>query len=148
MALVPYRPNEGRYSRIVAAAGLLLLDLFASVRLFQTTVTEGTFALLAMPVRYSTIWAAVFFLIAGVVIAVFTFGLRTGIRSLDAVTASFVDMLVDTEAELQKVSWPTKDDLTTSTSVVLVCVVILGIFLWCVDLVVSFLMSSANVLPR
>ena len=125
-----------------------MLDLFASVRLFQTTVTEGTFELLAMPVRYSTIWAAVFFLIAGVVIAVFTFGLRTGIRSLDAVTASFVDMLVDTEAELQKVSWPTKDDLTTSTSVVLVCVVILGIFLWCVDLVVSFVMSSANVLPR
>ncbi len=39
------------------------------------------------------------------------------------------DMLIDTEAELKKVTWPTWDDVINSSIVVIVSVVILGFFL-------------------
>ena len=61
--------------------------------------------------------------------------------------ANLVDLLVDTQAELQKVSWPTREELRSSTTVVLVCIFILGAFLYVVDVVVSFVMSRIGVLP-
>ena len=39
------------------------------------------------------------------------------------------DLLIDTESELRKVTWPTMDEVTNSSLVVIVCVVIIGAFL-------------------
>ena len=80
-------------------------------------------------------------------IALLAFGISTGYRFIDSKTHAFIDLLIETEGELQKVSWPTKDDLVNSTSVVLVSVVVIGVFLWVVDVLLSAAMSSAGVLP-
>lgn len=148
MALSPYRPNEGIYARAVAGGALLLLTLFGCVRLYQQMDVEETTKMLGLPVPHAALWAGFVFVLLALVIAVFALGLRTGMRAIDARARGFVDLLVETELELQKVAWPTKDQLTNSTVVVLVCIVILGIFLVSVDCFVSRFMSLAGVLPR
>ncbi|OHB69913.1 MAG: preprotein translocase subunit SecE [Planctomycetes bacterium RBG_16_41_13] len=57
-----------------------------------------------------------------------------------------VEFLVETQNELQKVSWPTRYELVGSTIVVIISVVIIGFFILGVDWVVSFFMEYIGVL--
>ena len=147
MSLAPYRPRQGVYARGAAAAGLLLLSLFASARLYQMLPSSESFELLGLDVPYSACWASVLFVLLGGVVCMFTIGLRTGLNAIDSKTGGFVDLLIETEAELYKVSWPTKDQLTTSTTVVFLCMIIVGVLLFCIDRVVAWVMSVLRVLP-
>lgn len=147
MALVPYRPRQGVYARAAAAGGLLLLILFASVRIVQMAPDMGEFEVLGLDVPMSMWWAAGFFAVFGGIVALLTLALRTGIETIDAKTAAFVELLTETETELQKVSWPSKEELRSSTAVVLACMVVLGIFLFCVDQFVAWFMGTVKVLP-
>ena len=146
MALTPYKLNQGVYARGVAGMAMLVLALLASVRLFELIGGEGAPAVAGVPAAY--LWAALLFMVIAVVVCVFTFGVQTGVRGLDAKSRSFVDLLVDTQSELQKVSWPSREELRSSTVVVLVFILILGAFIYMVDLVISFTMSSLRVLPK
>ena len=143
-----YKPNQGAYARATAAGALLLVDLLASVRFFQWAAIERKFSFFGLQVPFGFIWAGVLFVGLAVVIAVFTAGYSTGIRGIDAKTRGFVDLLIDTQAELQKVSWPDRDELVRSTTVVLVCMLVLGVFLFGVDLLLSNTMKLINVLPK
>ena len=147
--MAPYRPNEGKKARVMAAAGLFALILFGSFRLYTSLAEEGaSFLVIGLEISYSIIWAGAQFVLLGALVCLFVFGLTSGWGWLDHKTHGFVDLLVDTEGELQKVSWPDKDDLVQSTTVVLVCVVVVGFFLFLVDLAVSGAMTFVNVLPR
>jgi preprotein translocase SecE subunit len=55
--------------------------------------------------------------------------------------------LIDTESELAKVSWPGSEELTRSTTAVLISIVLLGGFLFCVDWLVALVMRMLEVLP-
>jgi len=145
----PYRPGQGVYARGAAAGAVLLLALFGSWRLYVLVrgVTDKSFPLLGMQVPYAALWAAAVFVLMAAVIFLFTFGLRTGLKSLDARAQGLIDLLIDTEAELAKVSWATRDELVRSTAAVLIFVALLGAFLFCVDWVVLFAMRQLRVLP-
>ena len=147
MSLAPYRPRQGYHARAVAAAGLILLFLFGSVRLYELLPPVKLFEVSGMPIHSSVLWAGGVFIVLGGLTTLFTVGLRTGVESLDELTGSFIDLLIETQTELQKVSWPNKEQLTNSTTVVLVCMILLGAFLFVVDQVVAWLMSALNVLP-
>jgi len=54
----------------------------------------------------------------------------------------FADFLIATEAELNKVSWSTRKRLVQDTIVVLVTVILLTIFLFFIDLLWGWLLSS------
>jgi preprotein translocase SecE subunit len=146
----PYRPGQGVYARGAAAGAVLLLALFGSWRLYVQVrgVTDKSVPLLGMQVPYAALWAAAAFVLMAAVIFLFTFGLGTGLKSLDARTQGLIDLLIDTEAELAKVSWPSSEVLSRSTAAVLVAMVLLGIFLFCVDSVVAFVMGALRVLPH
>jgi preprotein translocase subunit SecE len=58
----------------------------------------------------------------------------------------FVDFLIATEAEMNKVSWTNRADLYRATIVVLTTVLILSLFLFGVDLVWSRLLQAIHVL--
>jgi len=148
MALTPYKPNRGLYARGAAGGALLLLALLASVRLTEMLGLERRVEWLGIAIPVSATWGVMLFLALGAVIAVFTFGLETGWKGLDSNARAFVDLLIDTENELQKVSWPNREELRRSTTVVLICVVVLGAFIAGVDFVLSLLMSFLDVLPR
>ncbi len=59
---------------------------------------------------------------------------------------NFADFLIATEAEMNKVSWTTREDLTRATIVVLVTVFLLATYLFGVDLVWSWLLRVIGVL--
>jgi len=124
---------------------MLGLGLFASFRVFQQ-LGSGSGTLAGIPVAF--LWAAALFAGVAVLTSIFTFGLQTGWEGLDSKSRALVDLLVDTQTELVKVSWPTREELRSSTTVVLVCILILSVFLYAVDLIVSFAMSRLGVLPR
>lgn len=44
-----------------------------------------------------------------------------------------IQFLREARAELKKVSWPSREEVTNSTMVVIVALIIFSIFLWAVD---------------
>ena len=58
----------------------------------------------------------------------------------------FAEFLIATEAEMNKVSWTTKDDLIRATTVVLVTVVLMAVFLFVVDRLWTFILQLIGVL--
>lgn len=48
-----------------------------------------------------------------------------------------VNFVNDVRAEMQKVTWPTRDELMESTRIVIVVSIIIAAFAWVVDLAVS-----------
>jgi len=58
----------------------------------------------------------------------------------------FVDFLIVTEAEMNKVSWTTKADLYRATTVVLVTVLVMAIYLFGVDWLWSTILQQIGVL--
>lgn len=132
---------------------MLLVALFASIRVSQwrqaqvDEAAQSAFRFLGMPVQYSSIVGAVVFVLLAFVIFMLTYGLATGIRGLDSKTHGLIDLLIDTESELAKVSWPGSDELTRSTTAVLISIALLALFLFLVDWFVASVMRSLGVLP-
>lgn len=52
-----------------------------------------------------------------------------------------VDFLVETEKEMKKVSWPSWDELKSSSVVVVLAVLFLGAYLFAVDVILSLLIE-------
>lgn len=50
-------------------------------------------------------------------------------------------LLRDVRTEMGKVTWPTRDELTSSTTIVLVVSLVLALFIFVVDQILSFVMS-------
>ncbi len=148
-AMAPYRPAQGVYARSGMAGALLVLVLFGSYRVFQMTQVEGAvaFSLLGVDVPVAVLWAGGVFLVLGLMVFLFTFGPQTGLQFIDKNTHALIDLLIDTEAELAKVSWPNKEELTRSTTAVLLSMLLLAVFLFGVDQVVLTFMRMAGVLP-
>ena len=48
------------------------------------------------------------------------------------------NFVIDVRAEFGKVSWPTRDDLVSSTGVVLVFSAVFAVFIGMFDLIISF----------
>lgn len=57
----------------------------------------------------------------------------------------FADFLITTEAEMAKVKWPTWHELRVATAVILITVVLLAAFLFFVDFMWWFLLSSLDI---
>ncbi|WP_343252289.1 preprotein translocase subunit SecE [Ligaoa zhengdingensis] len=47
----------------------------------------------------------------------------------------------DTKGEVKKIVWPTKSSIINNTIVVIVCCVIIGIFIWGLDALLSWLVQ-------
>jgi preprotein translocase subunit SecE len=59
---------------------------------------------------------------------------------------SWNDLLIETQTEMKKVSWPKRDELVGSSVVVIACVVILGIYLYVVDILLTTLADQSGLL--
>ena len=53
----------------------------------------------------------------------------------------FSSFLIETKIELRKVVWPTRDETMKTTGMIMVAVVIVAIFLWMVDALLSWLVQ-------
>jgi len=145
--LSPYRPNQGVHARGAAAGALLVLALFASVRLYNARPLEASFRWLGLTVSQSVVLAGGLFIALGAIILLLTVGPNTGIAGIDKRVHGVIDLLIETQSELQKVSWPSGEELSRSTTAVLVSIVLLGAALFVIDLVWAFVMKTFQVLP-
>lgn len=56
--------------------------------------------------------------------------------------ARYSEFLIETEAELRKVSWPNRDELIGSSTVVVITVIVLSVYLGLVDIVLGNIFSN------
>ena len=62
---------------------------------------------------------------------------NTGIDNLKATPQRLVDFLKDVRSEMRKVVWPSRNDVQTTTIVVLVTVFIFAAYFWLVDNIIG-----------
>ncbi|MGR3220453.1 MAG: preprotein translocase subunit SecE [Candidatus Anammoxibacter sp.] len=147
-----YRRGQGSSARISVGVALGLIAAFAAFSLHGSLINLPVFfegakvPLLSIALTWGMVSAFFFFLVCMLVIGVMVGCFETGIGKIDNVGQKLVVFLIDTQAELQKVSWPTRQELVDSTIVVLVCAIVLGVYVLGVDRVVTTFMKLINVL--
>lgn len=121
------KPNQGKQARLWTAVGLAILVVAGIYRLYVTQLGDTS------PwTRYGTS-AALGLVLGWIVFRIVQY-------------PPFVDFLIATEAEMNKVSWTSRDDLYRATTVVLTSVVIMALYLFVVDWVWSLLLQQIGVL--
>ena len=108
-----YKRAQGRIARQVTFAVLAVTVLFGTWQLFQSFVSAEDW------MRYG---------ISGAVLAV---GLWLSYRLVNY--PQFADFLIAVEAEMNKVSWPTRSELWRSALVVIVVIFVLATVLFLYD---------------
>lgn len=113
-----YKRSQGRITRQVTFAALAIIFTLGYFRLFQTI--EGHFGgNAAFGIAY---W------LPGVLCLV-SWWLSFRIVNMP----SFADFLIAVEAEINKVSWPTRSELIRASLVVLVCIIAMAVVLFAYD---------------
>jgi preprotein translocase subunit SecE len=120
-----YKPMQGRYARAYNALGLALIVL-AGIWRMESTVDSSPISRIGVPVLVA---AALGWLIFRIV-----------------QFPPFAEFLIATEAEMNKVSWTSKDDLIRFTTVVLATVVLMAVYLFLVDTLWTALLRFIRVL--
>ena len=62
---------------------------------------------------------------------------NTGIDNLKATPARLIDFLKDVRSEMRKVVWPSRENVQTTTFVVLITVFIFAAYFWLVDNIIG-----------
>jgi preprotein translocase SecE subunit len=142
-----YKPEQGRIARTAAFWSLALLIVYGCMSLDTTLETyfPGSFG---KPLGGATVpvlsWKLTPALLVSV--AVFLVGIWALHRYLDR--PKVADLLIETESELRKVTWPTMNEAVNSSVVVIVCVLFLMIFLagadWWLGKVVTYVLLGGG----
>ncbi len=117
-----YKPSQGRLVRQFTFFGVAVLAAFGCV-----TLANGPFGAYAKPVQ------------VGVPLAVWAVFCWVAFRVVNL--PRFADFLVSVESELEKVTWPVRQEVAQATVVVLVTMFSLGLFLFVIDIVWQRLFS-------
>jgi preprotein translocase SecE subunit len=142
-----YKPEQGRVARTAAFWSLALLIVYGCTSLDSTLETyfPNPFGKVlggaSVPILS---WKVTLALIVSVV--VFVLGIWGLHRYLDR--PKVADLLIETESELRKVTWPTMNEAVNSSVVVIVCVLFLMLFLagadWWLGKVVTYVLLGGG----
>jgi preprotein translocase subunit SecE len=119
-----YKQSQGRITRQVTFAAMAVVLLLGCYRLHQTMKMEDWIAGKMAGIEY---WLPGLLALAGVW---FSYRLVNIPR--------VADFLIAVEAEMNKVSWPTRLELFRASVVVLFCIIALAILLYGYDFVLSW----------
>jgi preprotein translocase subunit SecE len=120
-----YKRNQGRITRQVtfaAVAAAVALGLWRMNQLMAQQRPEVSF---------------------GVPILLLVVGLWTAYRLVNV--PAFADFLIAVEAEMNKVSWPTRNELIRGSVVVLVVILFLAAVLWVFDVVWLYVFHGLHI---
>jgi preprotein translocase subunit SecE len=120
-----YKRSQGRLTRQVTWSAMAIGMALGAWRLSYFLLEQGT------TVRY---------VVPAVVLAI---GLWVAFRLVNM--PRFADFLIAVEAEVNKVSWPSKGELVRSTVVVLITIFALAVILFAYDFLWSFLLRTLGV---
>jgi preprotein translocase subunit SecE len=121
-----YKPRQGWNARLYTGLALGLVGAAGAWQMYEVWKDEGVYLQVGVPL----VFAAVF---AWLIVRILQF-------------PPFADFLIATEAEMNKVSWTSKDDLVRSTTVVLSTVLFMAVFLFVVDRLWTFILRQIGVL--
>lgn len=121
-----YKPMQGRQARLYTAIALGVVVALGIWRLYETVTEYPVGTRFGVPAA------------AGLVLGWLIFRLVQ--------YPPFVEFLIATEAEMNKVSWTSREDLYRATTVVLVTVSLMAVFLFGVDWFWSVLLQLLGVL--
>ena len=121
-----YKPLQGKWARLYTGLALALIIVLGLYQLFEHLSA------------YSILTRAGVVTAIGVVLGWITF------RILQY--PPFVEFLIATEAEMNKVSWTSREDLKRATIVVLVTVLVMTVYLFGVDFLCSSLLKLMRVI--
>ncbi|PAY17315.1 preprotein translocase subunit SecE [Rhodopirellula sp. SM50] len=110
-----YKPNQGRIVRQLTVLAIWLIVALGAWRLYATL--DGSTSNKAIAVGIP----------AGILLA----GLWIGFRLIN--WPRFADFLIAVEAEMKKVTWPSRDEVKRASVVVIVTIAILAISLFLFD---------------
>ncbi|MBI2477189.1 MAG: preprotein translocase subunit SecE [Planctomycetia bacterium] len=116
-----YKPSQGRITRQVTCAVLWIVIALASLRLYQTLYEAN-------------VWQYVGPLVLLVV------GFWASYRAVNF--PQFADFLIAVEAEMNKVSWPSRGELIRSSVVVIFVIFMLAIVLFGYDVLWQYLFKN------
>ena len=120
MPLGVYKPGQGKWSRGIAAIGLAALGLWAAIETYDWM----------SPKWLDAAHGYLGYVFPAILLLGFVYGAwRVANR------APTTDFIIETEIEMKKVTWPTVRDVAGSTVVVIVVMVMLGLFMYVLDLV-------------
>ena len=120
-----HKPNQGRLVRQATFAGLVLVAAFGCFSLSNEILGEYD-----QPVRI------------GVPVGVWVVLAWVAFRAVNL--PRFVDFLAAVESEREKVVWPDRPQVMRSTVVVITTMLLMGVFLFLVDMFWRFLFSVIN----
>jgi preprotein translocase subunit SecE len=121
-----YKPMQGWYARLYTALGLGVIAAAGVWRLWEAAADAGPYWRLGLP-------TAALLVLGWITFRVVHF-------------PPFAEFLIATEAEMNKVSWTSKDDLYRMTTVVLATVLLMAVFLFVVDWLWLFILRNIGVL--
>ncbi len=121
-----YKPIQGRHARLYTAVGLGVIVLAGAYQLWQASMEYSPLWRIGLPTAFAGILGWLIFRIVHF--------------------PPFADFLIATEAEMNKVSWTTKDDLVRATTVVLTTVLVLALYLYVVDYLWTLILQLIGVL--
>ena len=122
-----FKKGQGNRARAVAALSAVAIAAFGVSEAYGMWSTS-----------------LVTFAVAAAVLIVGVAGVGIYLALINERTSEF---LIETQAELKKVAWPPKEEVKGSAAVVVGTVVVMGAFLWLVDLFLVYITSVIQVYP-
>ena len=125
LSLGIYKRSQGRIARQVTFATLAIGFLLGAWRLSAYESSAGDLLRIGLPVLLAS------------------FGIWLAFRLVNI--PAFADFLIAVEAEMNKVSWPSRGELVRSSLVVIFCIFFLALVLYAYDLFWNYLLHLLRV---
>ena len=125
-----YKRNQGRLTRQLTVAGLGLVIFFGAWSFSQW---------LSSSVGLTDPWISI-----GIPALLFVVGMWLAFRAVNY--PRFADFLISVEAEMDKVSWPSRPELYRATVVVITTMVLIGLVLFVYDIFWVWLFTEIGIL--
>ena len=137
-----YKRNQGRITRQVTLAAVALVVAAGCYRFSQFYRQPPGFVSRWLPAMAEPSWWLVIRVAIPSIMAIVCLWASYRLVNLPR----FADFLIAVEAEMNKVSWPTRSELFRSSVVVLVCIIVLAIVLALFDWVWFWLFKTLKIL--
>jgi preprotein translocase subunit SecE len=121
-----FKPMQGWYSRLYTALGLGVIAAAGVYKVLGAVEEETPLWRFGIPAALAAVMGWIIFRIVHF--------------------PPFAEFLIATEAEMNKVSWTSKDDLYRATTVVLTTVLLMAVFLFVVDWLWLFILRHLGIL--
>lgn len=131
-----YKKGQGSTGRLLALISCTLLVLWGCHSLWETLQGNATLSLVILKVptvNLEITWALL------IAVAVVVAGMIGTVWFLNRARA--VDLLSETEAEMKKVSWPSRQEAWNSSVIVVVTVLVMMGLLFLYDFVLNFVLE-------